>query len=362
MSDDRQVSRSARPLYLWGAAGLVAISIVAVLFAGHTNANKLAAQDASHLPVGPPVPSVPALASRGWLNTAPLTNADLAGKVVLYDFWTYSCVNCVRTIPYVRAWYDRYRADGLVIIGVHSPEFDFEKVHSNVASAVARLHVTWPVVFDDQMTIWDAFANQYWPADYIADRAGRERATHFGEGDYANTEDILRILLGVSPSSPRAAIGASPAPTTPPAITPETYLGTARGEAGTRPGPAQYPEPGPVATNQARLVGGWIGNADDVQASAAGAAVLLAYRSREVNLVLAAAGGPVDVYVELDGRPLAPSYRTLQTLVDGQGRTYVHVDNSDMYRLVLGPAVEDHLLRLTAAGPGLQAYAFTFGT
>ena len=149
----------------------------------------------------------PALEAKGWINSPPLTPSALTGKVVLYDIWTYSCINCVRTFPYVRAWYDRYRADGLVVVGVHSPEFDFEKVHGNVEDAVKRLNVTWPVALDDDLTIWNAFDNQYWPADYVADRTGELRYSHFGEGDYTNTENVLRTLLGVAPSSPRATAG-----------------------------------------------------------------------------------------------------------------------------------------------------------
>src|SRR5262249_2202352 len=147
--------------------------------------------DTNHLPVGR---TAPALDSTGWINSSPLTTADLRGKVVLYDFWTYSCINCQRTFPYLRSWYDRYRSAGLVIVGIHSPEFDFEHVRSNVEAAVKRYDVTWPVALDNDMKIWDAFANQYWPADYLADRQGKIRYTHFGEGDYTNTENVIRSL------------------------------------------------------------------------------------------------------------------------------------------------------------------------
>jgi thiol-disulfide isomerase/thioredoxin len=352
--------------YLAAAGALVAVSAIAVAFAGHTNATRLAGgpADPNNLPVGA---TAPALDAKGWLNSAPLTPADLSGKVVVYDFWTYSCVNCVRTVPYLRSWVDRYSADGLVVVGIHSPEFDFEHNHANVANAVKRLGVTWPVALDDDMTIWNAFNNQYWPADYVADRTGHVRFTHFGEGEYAGTEDVLRSLLSVAPTSPRAAPPGST--TVPPAgagatITAETYLGTGHGAAGAQPGPAQYPEPGTLQSGDARLVGRWTGETDDVQAGAAGSAIVLDYHAREVNLVMATAApgkAPVDVLVTLDGRPLPPAYRTAQTMVDAQGRTFVHVDFSDLYRLVLGPAVEDHVVRLFAEGPGLQGFAFTFG-
>ena len=149
------------------------------------------------------VPSV--TAAKGWINSPPLTRADLAGKVVLYDFWTYSCINCQRTLPHLKALYDRYKGDGLVIIGVHSPEFDFEKDHDNVARAVEHYGVTWPVALDDDMAIWNAFGNQYWPAEYLTDRQGRLRQVRFGEGDYDSKEDDVRTLA--RPACQRAAGG-----------------------------------------------------------------------------------------------------------------------------------------------------------
>jgi thiol-disulfide isomerase/thioredoxin len=359
----------SRRAYLVIAVALVLASVGAVLLAAHTSPSKIQpAVDTQHLPVGPVAPAVNA---PGWTNSAPLTPASLQGKVVLYDFWTYSCVNCVRTFPYVRAWYDRYRNDGLVIIGIHSPEFDFEKNHDNVIRAVKNLDVTWPVAFDDKMVIWDAFNNNSWPADYIADRTGHVRYTHVGEGDYAQSEDVIRTLLGVASVSPRAGQSGGPTTTatTPspqsPDLTPETYLGVLRGNDATQ-GPATYPDPGSalgsIPVDTAQLVGPWTGTAEYVQADAAAGAIVLHYQAREVNLVLAPpATGPVTIDIELDGHPLPPAYRTAQTVVDPTGRTTVVVANADMYRLVLGPAVEGHVLRITAGAPGLQAYSFTFG-
>src|SRR5262249_49199350 len=157
--------------------------------------------------------------------SAPQTPAALKGKVVVYDFWTYSCINCRRTFPYVRALYDRYRGDGLVVVGIHTPEFDFEKVRANVVASVSRLGVDWPVVTDNSHSIWDSFANQYWPADYIADRTGHLRYRHFGEGSYSQTEDVVRNLLGLPKSAPHAAaVKNGQAPSTV-QINPETYLG-----------------------------------------------------------------------------------------------------------------------------------------
>ena len=217
----------ARPLYLWAAVVLVVASLAAIWIAAQADpSDTIGAVDVQDLPVGPPAPE---LHAKGWLNSPPLSGRELSGKVVVYDFWTYSCVNCVRTLPWLRAWHERYRDDGLVIVGVHSPEFDFEKDHGNVERAVERLDVTWPVALDDDMAIWADFQNRYWPAKWIADREGRIRYFHAGEGRYAETERVIRALLGVSSSAPLARDPKQPGP--PPdhvaqAITQETYLGT----------------------------------------------------------------------------------------------------------------------------------------
>ena len=358
---------NARLRYGLPAAALALISVGAVLVAARTDPGRLGGRstDPHNLPVGKS--AGPLDGANGWINTPPLLPGDLAGKVVVYDFWTYSCVNCVRTLPYLRAWHERYTRDGVVIVGVHSPEFDFEHVRANVEAAVRRLGVTWPVAVDNDKTIWDTFRNAYWPAKYVADREGKIRYNHIGEGAYEETEDVLRSLLGVDPASPRAAVPSGRDDGDPPAaagdrITPETYLGTTRGTAGARPGLITYPEPGPLLTGECRLVGPWGAEQQKVTAAAAGAAIVLAYRSREVNLVMTPPrGGAVDVQVEIDGRPLPPGLRTVDTVVDGSGATYVHVDHDGLYRLVLSPEVAEHTVRLTARQPEVAAFAFTFG-
>jgi thiol-disulfide isomerase/thioredoxin len=344
--EHRERSPGARRTYVVAAAVLLAGAVAAVLIASAADPRDLTPRaDVADLPVGPSAPGLNA--ARGWLNTEPLSAADLDNKVVVYDFWTYSCVNCVRTLPYLRAWHERYAADGLVVVGVHSPEFEFEKDHDNVREAVERLDVTYPVAFDDEMIIWTQFANQYWPAKYISDRKGRLRYAHIGEGSYGETERVIRELLGVARSSPRARVaeGATPGPrdgTTP--ITPETYLGLLRG------------------TGLARLDGDWSASDEHVTASEPGAAIVLEYRAREVNLVMGSAtGAPIDVVVEVDGRPLAPEDRTVHTMVAEDGSTFVRVQASDLYQLVLGRTVGDHTIRLVARGAGLEAFAFTFG-
>jgi thiol-disulfide isomerase/thioredoxin len=344
------------------AAALVLISVVAVVVAAQTDPDRLAggSTDPQHLPVGKP--AGPLDGASAWINSPPLGPDQLAGKVVVYDFWTYSCVNCVRTIPYIRALYDRYGKDGLVVVGVHSPEFDFEQVRSNVEAASRRLGVTYPVAMDNDHNIWDAFRNAYWPTTYVADRDGSIRYKHIGEGGHQETEDALRTLLGVDPASPRAA---SPGAEAPPAdlekITPETYLGTKRGAARAGPGLITYPEPPAPATNTVRLAGKWFGEEEKVTAGEAGAAIVAAYRANEVNLVMTPPKtGPIDVQLELDGRPLGPGFRTVDTLADDAG-TFVHVDHDGLYRLVLTPGIEEHTLRVIARQPEVAAFAFTFG-
>lgn len=354
-----------RWLYLIAAVSVAAIAVAAVFAATHTDPARLqTAVDPNHLPSAGQAPPVTV---GEWINSPPLSPTSLAGKVVLYDFWTYSCINCVRTFPYVRSWYDRYQADGLVVIGIHSPEFDFEHNHGNVRRATKELAVTWPVALDDNMSVWNAFLNNAWPAHFIADRRGQLRYHHAGEGSYDQTEDVIRSLLGVKPDSPRAASPNSPTAGEPQPvaadITPETYLGVLRGTEEVKAGPATYPDSGTPRIDTAGLVGPWTGADEYLQADAASSAVVLHYQAREVNLVLAPpAGGPLAVRIELDGKALPANERTAQTMVDAQGQTFVQVTDADMYRLVLSPAVEGHVLRITAGGTGLQVYDFTFGS
>ena len=337
--------------------------------------------DTSHLKVGP---AAPALDAKGWINSPPLTKGDLTGKVVLYDFWTYSCINCRRTFPYIRAWFDRYRPDGLVVIGVHSPEFDFEKVHKNVESAVKRDDVTWPVALDDDMKIWDTFQNQYWPADYITDRRGRIRYTHFGEGDYTNTENVIRKLLGVAPTSARAGKVTGSEVASKLTTNPETYLGLqyqnpSQPLIAIQAGTHDYlsPVPGSIAPPQltpdgeivlvpgkqtGALIGQWTADAEAVTADASAATILLAVHAHEVNLVMATKSGkPIDAVIQLDGRPVPEADRGSSVHVDGNGRTVVTVNAPDMYNLLSSATVGDHVISISAGAPGLAAYDFTFG-
>lgn len=352
-----------RRFYRWAALALVVLSLAAIWIAAQADpSDTFAPVDVDKLPVGRPAPE---LRAKGWLNSPALAAGDLAGKVVLYDFWTYSCVNCVRTLPYLRSWHDRYRGDGLVVIGVHSPEFDFEKDHRNVEEATSHLQVTWPVALDDDMAIWDSFANRYWPAKWITDRQGRIRYFHPGEGNYAETENVIRTLLGVDTSSPRAHDPKEPERAPDEVvrnITQETYLGTERGSVA-ETGQHAY-SPGELRIHQPGLTGTWQGEPQRIRSVSPDASLSLRYLAREINLVMATGlpgGAPVNVTVELDGKPVPEAFRTPHTKVDEQGTTYVRVQASDLYRLALGPRVEQHTLRLTPRTPGLEAFAFTFG-
>ena len=335
------------------------IALVSVLVAARSDPSSISGHvDTKHLPNKGPAP---ALQAKGWINSPPLTPADLKGKVVLYDFWTYSCINCVRTIPYVRSWYDRYKADGLVVIGIHSPEFDFEKVHHNVEAAVKKDDIDYPVALDDDMTIWNAFQNQYWPADYVADRSGNLRYTHFGEGDYTDTENVLRTLLGVPATAPRAST-VHPEAESDAEINPETYLDVEHGQIGVEAGVHSYTVPASVPAPNVALGGSWNGEDQKLVSSAANATLVLGVHAESVNIVLGpSTGKPIDVVVALDGRPVPASLRGADVHADVNGQTHITVTMPGMYRVMLAPGVQDHQLTFVAQSAGLEAYDLTFG-
>lgn len=337
-----------RRLYLAAAVALAVIAGVSVYIAT-TVAPKDIADNHDLLVLADSVPPVSAGAA-DWLNSDPLTPADLKGKVVLYDFWTYSCVNCVRTLPHLRALYDRYKSDGLVIVGIHSPEFDFEKDHDNVANAVRRLGVTWPVALDDHMDIWNAFANQYWPAEYLVDQQGRLRNARFGEGDYDDKENDVRTLLGVPASAPRAsAAGTEPVITA--AVTSEMHFGLAfdgRSRCSSPEpltmGTRAYTLPDPVQQDTFALQGNWSVTGQSAVAADADAIFVLRYRGGQVNLV-AGSDAPVALDVDLDGAPLPP----------------VTVGDRDLYKILDNGPEGYHTLTFRPHHAGFEAYAFTFG-
>jgi cytochrome c biogenesis protein CcdA/thiol-disulfide isomerase/thioredoxin len=298
-----------------------------------------------------------------WFNTpkdAPLTLASLRGRVVLVDFWTYTCINCIRTLPYLKAWDAAYRSRGLTIVGVETPEFAFEREASNVANAIGQFKLRYPVVQDNEMGTWNAYGNEYWPADYLIDAAGRVRYATFGEGDYAQTETAIRALL--AEAGRQVGAGSRPSGVVVPSqqTTPETYLGTARAEGwidGPKPGRHDY-GPSPTAAlglNDFAYSGTWeIGS--QPATAIAGAGIDVEFQARNVYLVLSSAGGrPRQVRVLLDGRPI-PAADAGADVHAGA----VTVVGQRLYTLVTLPRDERHQLTLRFA-PRVSGYAFTFG-
>lgn len=325
----------------------------------------------SSLPVEGQLP--PLSGATLWLNSPPLTREGLRGKVVLVDFWTYSCINCLRALPYVQAWAQKYKDHGLVVIGVHAPEFAFEKVPDNVKRAVKDLGVTYPVALDNNYAIWQGFNNQYWPAHYFIDAQGRIRHHHFGEGEYDQSEKVIQQLLAEAGfqnvpggiANPRAQ-GVQAAPgADDPARSPETYLGYGRG-ANFAAGPvhpdeaANYTTPFPLSPNRWGFDGRWIIGEEKSTLQAAGGKLTFRFHARDVHLVLGPGEGgkPVRFKVSLDGQPPGEN-RGMDIDAAGQGM----VTGQRLYQLLrLKPgSTLDRTFTIEFLDPGVQAFAFTFG-
>ncbi|AIY39460.1 DipZ protein [Collimonas arenae] len=316
---------------------------------------------------------LPSLAgATAWLNSEPLTPQALRGKVVLIDFWTYSCINCLRTLPYVKSWSEKYKDAGLVVIGVHAPEFAFEKELKNVQHAVQDLGVTYPVALDNNFSIWQAFNNQYWPAHYFIDAQGRIRGHHFGEGNYDESEQLIRKLLveAGAKNLPAAdtlvkASGIQVAADNADMQSPETYVGYARADNfAAKPGlqadqPTDYTLPATLALNQWGLQGKW--QADKEKAMLAGATGKIAFRfyARDLHLVIGpgADGKPVRFRVLLDGQSPADAHG-VDTDENGNGI----VREQRLYQLIRqSKDVRQHTFSIEFLDGGAQAFAFTFG-
>jgi thiol-disulfide isomerase/thioredoxin len=307
-----------------------------------------------------------------WLNSPPLSRAQLRGKVVLVDFWTYSCINCLRTLPYTEAWAQKYKDHGLVVIGVHAPEFAFEKVPDNVKRAVHDLGVTYPVALDNNLAIWQAFNNEYWPAHYFIDAEGRIRHHHFREGEYAQSEQVIQQLLreagyGDVPggiADPRAQGVEAAATTDDPATSPETYVGYGRG-ANFASGPAHqdaaaaYQTPYPLQPSQWGLTGRWTIGEEKSSLDAAGGQITFRFHARDLHLVLGPGsdGKPVRFKVTLDGQPPGTNHG-----MDGDAQGNGAVTGQRLYQLIrLKGGAGDHTFAIQFLDPGVQAFAFTFG-
>jgi cytochrome c biogenesis protein CcdA/thiol-disulfide isomerase/thioredoxin len=329
---------------------------------GSRDAGGLRQADAGgQLPNLGPAPAL--VGTQKWFNTPgerPLTLATLRGHVVLVDFWTYSCINCIRTLPYLNAWYSRYARDGFVILGVHTPEFPFEHSATNVAQAIAQNGIRYPVVQDNNYATWNAYNNQYWPAEYLIDPQGRIRLADFGEGDYAAKERAIRSLLAEAGANwlggPTDIHAEQPSDGN---ITAESYLGSARAERFANgpltPGVHDFgPSTKLPGADQLRYGGGWRITSSSATALA-GAGLQLDFSARRVFLVMGSPGHARSVRVLLDGQPIAARLEG----GDVHG-SLARVTFDRLYRLLELPRVERHVLTLKP-DPGVSGYAFTFG-
>ncbi len=314
---------------------------------------------------------------RVWLNSPPLSFRQLRGRVVLVDFWDYTCVNCIRTLPYVQAWHERYVGKGLTVIGVHTPEFTFAQYESNVERGVREFGLTYPIVVDNDREIWKAFANRYWPTKYLLDKDGYLRYAHFGEGAYRECEEVIRELL----------LETNPTLAFPPLMEPirgedrdgavcyrptsELYLGHARGRIGNEAGfredsIADYVFPAEIRENYFYVSGRWASTAEYMEAAEGGEhSILLKYEASGVNLVMAAPRGKVcEVAILQDGKPLSRAEKTSDTrfrTINGGEESYIAVQQARMYAVVDSHEFGPRTLELRCPA-GVAAFAFTFNS
>ncbi len=323
----------------------------------------------ARLPVEGELPSLDG--ATGWLNSEPLTPAGLRGKVAVVNFWTYTCINWLRQLPYLRAWAGKYSGQGLVVIGVHTPEFSFEHNPENVRRAVAEMGITYPVAIDSNYAVWQAFANHYWPALYFADAQGRIRHHHFGEGEYGRSEMVIQQLLAeagrggdmdlVSVEARGLEVPADWASLR----SPENYTGYGRTENFASPGgpvrdkPHAYAVPARLGLNQWALSGDWIMEEEATTLNAATGQIACRFHARDLNLVMgpAAPASPVRFRVVLDGQPPGEGHGA-DVNGDGDGT----LAQQRVYQLIRQPGpVAARTFEITFLDPGAQAYCFTFG-
>ena len=349
---------------IFGLAALPAIGVAtaAALGALGNSAPRTLADEGRMPDLGP---------ATSWLNSRPLTRDSLRGKVVLVHFWTYTCINSLRPLPFVKAWAEKYKDEGLVVIGVHTPEFSVEKELASVERAVRELKVTYPVAIDNEYRIWEAFDNRYWPALYFVDTKGRIRHHYFGEGQYAQAERVLQDLLkergaaGLDESTVRVAgegVEAAPSATI---QSPETYVGYQRAERFASPMrvsrgvPTTYRVADRLSLNDWGLAGSWNIGPESALLETAGGRIAFRFHSRDLHLVLAPGkdGRPVRFRVRLDGA--APgTARGSDSAPDGSGE----IREPRLYQLIRqGGRVEDRTFEIEFIDPGVRAFVFTFG-
>jgi thiol-disulfide isomerase/thioredoxin len=308
----------------------------------------------------------PSLAgATGWLNSQPLTPEELRGKVVLVDFWTYTCINWLRTEPYVRAWSQAYRDDGLVVLGVHTPEFSFEHEIERVRQATNEREIQYPVALDNEYAVWSAFDNHYWPALYFLDREGVIRDHHFGEGRYEQSERVIQRLLGVERDLvPVVGRGVEAEADWDHLGTPETYLGYARAEHFASPNAGAFDErrayelPVRLPSNHWALAGEWTIGRERAVLEQAGGSIAYRFHARDAHLVLSTATqAPIPFRLLLDGQAPGPSHGA-DIDADGNGV----IEQGRLYQLVREhDTVRERTLEITFVEPGVEAYVFTFG-
>ncbi|MBE7209463.1 MAG: redoxin domain-containing protein [Gluconacetobacter diazotrophicus] len=314
--------------------------LLAALCLAAASGHYAAAQPAA--PAPRPAPEFAGI--KGWLNGGPLTMAALRGKVVLVDFWAYSCINCIRTLPFLEKWQAEYGPKGLQVVGVHTPEFRFETKPANIESAIRRFNINYPVAEDDDMATWKAFNNQYWPAEYLIDRQGNIVRVHAGEGEYDVTENAIRRLLGVD-----GAVGTENGADLARIGSPEMYLGSDRVEnlaspQAPRPGTQDFTAPNALPLNRFALEGRWTLAPEQATLATGTGRILLHARSGKIFTV-ASSPKPVMVAVTVDGKPQAP----------------VTIRESRLYTLFDSTDYGEHQVELSVPAPGLSVFTFTFG-
>ncbi|MEV5964559.1 redoxin family protein [Kribbella sp. NPDC051952] len=299
-----------------------------------------------------------------WLNSAPLGPEELRGHVVLVNFWTLTCINWLRQVPYVRAWSEGYRDDGLIVIGVHTPEFAFEQDVAGIRQAAKERRIDYPIVVDSEYAVWQAFDNHYWPALYFIDESGEIRDSHFGEGRYDRSEQLIQELLGIDrPPVPVAAVGVEAAADWTQLRTAETYVGDGRSAGFASPGGVSfgrrvYELPDRLHLNNWALAGDWAIESERAVLGTAGGRIAFRFQARDAHLVLAnGAGTPIPFRVLVDGQPPGESHG-VDVSADGNGV----LEDGRLYQLVrVRDEVRERTLEVTFLEPGAEAYVFTFG-